>query len=171
MSKNMQVVAKQVKTLWGREGALRVWMLTGCLPPVIGSSPDIIIPGVAPLNQCLNYSEKIQACKRQTVDRKMWKLRLTVFNKHAASAIWRISLLVSSFFGLLFGFSLRDVHVLNREGRTEWRSPIPQPQPPAGMLWGLAHRCFKSLLTTLAQESPIGHILAAWGNSQRPLCC
>lgn len=41
----------------------RVWLLTRCFPPIIGRSSDIIIPGVAPLNQFLHYSEEIHAWK------------------------------------------------------------------------------------------------------------
>ena len=37
------------------------WFLTGGFPPVVGSSSDVDISGVAPLFQRLHYSEEINA--------------------------------------------------------------------------------------------------------------
>lgn len=37
------------------------WLLTGGFSPIIGSSSDIVISGVAPLHQCLHYSKEIHA--------------------------------------------------------------------------------------------------------------
>lgn len=66
----MRVVEKQV---YVSDGSLWVPTLTGCFPPVVGSSSDVVIPGVPPLNQRLHQREEIQAWRRDSRTEEHWR--------------------------------------------------------------------------------------------------
>lgn len=127
------------------EGPLWVWMLTRCFPPVVGSSSDIVIPGVAPLNQCLHYSEEIQAWK--TDSRTEW----CYHGGFSASCKCTVEDLA-----FVRGSSVSFLWLL-----------------PEGLLFCDPHWMIPDILIPQLryQASLTAHMMAEWGNRWHPVCC